>query len=106
MAAALLMLGYTGLKNIFETTDPIAVVEEAEWQIVTGFSPEVIEMTEKLEEGLPGVDLQSLTPGSGTISPTACAIPGSPVRLEQKYRARPGGSLEASSNAGPLTTNP
>jgi hypothetical protein len=32
MAAALLMLGYTGLKNIFETTDPIAVVEEAEWK--------------------------------------------------------------------------
>jgi hypothetical protein len=35
MAAALLMLGYTGLKNIFEMTDPIAVVEEAERQIVT-----------------------------------------------------------------------
>jgi hypothetical protein len=30
MAAALLMLGYTRLKNIFETTDPIAVVGEAE----------------------------------------------------------------------------
>jgi hypothetical protein len=100
MAAALLMLGYTGLKNIFETMDPIAVVKEAEQQIVTGFSPEVIEMTEKLEEGLPGVDLQSLTPVARS------AIPGSPVRLVQKYRARPGGSLEASSNPGPLTTNP
>jgi hypothetical protein len=64
MAAALLMLGYTGLKNIFEMMDPIAVVEEAEQQIVTGFSPEVIKMMEKLEEGLPGVDLQSLTPAA------------------------------------------
>jgi hypothetical protein len=49
-------------------------------------------MTEKLEEGLPGVDLQSLTPVARS------AIPGSPVRLVQKYRA--------SSNPGPLTTNP
>jgi hypothetical protein len=64
MAAALLMLRYTRLKNIFEMTDPIVVVEEAERQIVMGFSPEVIEMTEKLEEGLPGVDLQSLTPAA------------------------------------------
>jgi hypothetical protein len=64
MSAALLMLGYTRLKNIFEMMDPIAVVKEAEWQAVTGFSPEVIELTEKLEEGLPGVDLQSLTPAA------------------------------------------
>jgi hypothetical protein len=64
MSAALLMLGYTRLKNIFEMMDPITVVEEAEWQAVTDFSPEVIELTEKLEEGLPGVDLQSLTPAA------------------------------------------
>lgn len=38
------------------------MIEEAEWQIVMGFLAEVVEMIERLDEGLPGVNLECLTP--------------------------------------------
>ncbi len=62
VAAAMLMLRFASLKGIFRLTDPMTMIEEAEWQIVTGFLAEVVEMIERLDEGLPGVNLECLTP--------------------------------------------